>query len=89
MKTARSLAALCVAAAVLGGCSTLQKLNPFGHKTLKAPCNAIASAELVATTCELKPFDDTLPTEDELLRLRGPIDPRTGRSGSAVVIAAP
>lgn len=87
------LLTLAIVAAALPGCQTLDKINPFKHRPLKAPCNAVASASGdtladVSQACDWKTLNTDRPDADELLQLRGPIDPSTGRS-VGIVIAAP
>jgi len=84
----RDIALITVTAIALSGCSTLQKFNPFGHKTVKAPCAAVASLGPVSVTCEGKTINLDAPPAEELLRLRGPIDPDTGRA-IGIIVAAP
>ena len=76
----RNIATIAILGLTLTGCQTLQKFNPFSHKTKTAPCNAIASLGDVSIICDGKEINITAPTPEELMKLRGPIDPSTGRS---------
>jgi len=85
----RNILIIAVFATGLSGCSTLQKLNPFGHKTKTAPCKAmVASNGPVSLECEGKTINLDFTVPDELLKLRGPIDIETGRA-YGIIEAAP
>jgi len=84
----RNIAALAILTLTLGGCSTLQKLNPFKHKVKTAPCHSIVSVGPTTTICEGKTINIDAPSVEELMQLRGPIDPDTGRS-IGIILAAP
>lgn len=83
----KNIAVLVLMSVTLSGCSTLQKLNPFKHKAVTAPCEAIASIESVTTTCEGKEINIDVPPLEELYKLRGPIDINTGRAVGLIQLA--